>query len=277
MLDPRLNPYRRDIAAAHLRGQVETAHFVEGMRYEIREPLADLRRDPAHEAALDTQALKGERVMVYEITDEGWAWGQLETDGYVGYLSANALGPTGAVPTHRVAVPRTFGFPAADIKLPPMIALPMGAGIAVTRTSAGFAVDDFGWHYPLDHLTAIPATAPDFVAMAGMFLKVPYLWGGKSSLGIDCSGLVQVALNASGLACPRDSYMQEKTLGSPVTLAQMQRGDLVFWKGHVAIASGEKTLIHANAHHMMVVEEPASEAIARIKAAGSDITSIKRL
>src|SRR5512139_2481057 len=125
MLDPRLNAFRPDIAAAHLRGQVEAARFVEGTTYEVIEPIADLRRDPAHEAALDTQTLKGERITVYEMTEEGWAWGQLEVDGYVGYLSANALGPVGAAPTHRVSVPRTFGFPAANIKLPPMIALPM--------------------------------------------------------------------------------------------------------------------------------------------------------
>src|SRR3569623_1715131 len=122
MLDPRLNPFRPDIAAAHLRGKVEAAHFVEGAVYEVIEPVADLRRDPAHEAALDTQALKGERITVYEISEEGWAWGQLESDGYVGYVSANALGPAGATPTPRVAVPRTFGFPAANIKLPPMLA-----------------------------------------------------------------------------------------------------------------------------------------------------------
>lgn len=277
MLDPRLNAFRRDIAAVHLRGQVEAAHFVEGTVYEVVEPIADLRRAPAHEAALDTQALKGERVTVYEMSEEGWAWGQLESDGYVGYLSANALGPPGPEPTHHISVPRTFGFPAADIKLPPMIALPMGARLAVARTTDMFAVDGYGWHYPLGHVAPLDATHDDFVAIAEMFAGVPYLWGGKSSLGIDCSGLVQLALNTAGQPCPRDSYMQEQLLGSAVTLANLQRGDLVFWKGHVAIARDAQTLIHANAHHMMVVVESASEAIARIAAAGSDITSVKRL
>lgn len=277
MLDPRLNPYRPDLAAAHLRGQVDAAQFVDGTVYEVSEPLADLRREPAHEAALDTQALKGERVTVYEMSEEGWAWGQLENDGYVGYLSANALGPVGPRPTHRVAVPRTFGFPAAEIKLPPMIALPMGAGIAVTSRTDKFAIDGYGWHYPLTHVAPLTTRHDDFVAIAGMFLNVPYLWGGKSSLGIDCSGLVQLALNTAGLPCPRDSYMQERVLGAAVPLAGLRRGDLVFWKGHVAIAVDGETLVHANAHHMMVVVEPAAEAIARIKAAGSDVTSVKRL
>lgn len=277
MLDPRLNPYRRDIAAAHLRGQVEAVRFVEGKTYEVIEPIVDLRREPAHEAALDTQALKGERVTVYETSEEGWAWGQLASDGYVGYLSANALGPAGAAPTHRVCVPRTFGFPAANIKLPPMIALPMGARVAVTRTTDIFAVDGYGWHYPLGHVTPLATNQGDFVAIAEMFASVPYLWGGKSSLGIDCSGLVQLALQTAGQTSPRDTYMQESALGSAVVLADLRRGDLVFWKGHVAIACDARMLIHANAHHMMVVVEPIADAISRFKAAGSEVTSVRRL
>jgi cell wall-associated NlpC family hydrolase len=277
MLDPRLNPFRPDIAAAHLRGKVEAAHFVEGTTYEVIEPIADLRRDPAHEAALDTQALKGERVTVYEMSEEGWAWGQLETDGYVGYLSANALGPAGAAPTHRVCVPRTFGFPAANIKLPPMIALPMGAGIAVTGTAGPFALDGYGWHYPLGHVAPLGTGQADFVAIAEMFLSVPYLWGGKSSLGIDCSGLVQIALQTAGRTCPRDTYMQEQALGAPVAIPDIRRGDLVFWKGHVAVARDAETMIHANAHHMMVAIEPIADAIARIRAGGSEVTSVKRV
>jgi cell wall-associated NlpC family hydrolase len=277
MLDPRLNPFRPDIAAAHLRGKVEAAHFVEGTTYEVIEPIADLRRDPAHEAALDTQALKGERVTVYEMSEEGWAWGQLETDGYVGYLSANALGPAGAAPTHRVCVPRTFGFPAANIKLPPMIALPMGAGIVIAKTTDSFAVDGYGWHYPLNHVAPIEDKHSDFVAIAEMFVSAPYLWGGKSWLGIDCSGLVQLALQTAGQTCPRDTYMQEQALGRPVALGSIRRGDLVFWKGHVAIARDAETMIHANAHHMMTAIEPIADAVARIKAAGSEVTSVRRV
>ncbi len=276
-LDPRLNPYRRDIAARHLQGRVEAAQFVDGTVLEVIEPIADLRREPAHEAALDTQALKGERVTVYEMSDEGWAWGQLESDGYVGYLSANALGPAGPLPTHRVCVPRTFGFPGPDIKLPPMIALPMGAKIEIVRETERFALDAFNWHYPLAHVAPLSRRVPDFVAVAENFLGVPYLWGGKSSLGIDCSGLVQIALQTGGLPCPRDTYMQESALGQPKSLGELRRGDLIFWKGHVGIASDATTLLHANAYHMMVVKEPVTEAVTRIKRAGSDVTSVKRL
>jgi cell wall-associated NlpC family hydrolase len=243
----------------------------------VIEPIAGLRRAASHEARLDTQALMGERVMIYEMTDEGWAWGQLEADGYVGWLSANALRAPGAAPTHKVSVPRTLGFSGPDIKLAPVAALPMGATLAIVRQDERFAVTAAGWHLPVVHLAPIKARQPDFVAVAETMLSVPYLWGGKTSLGIDCSGLVQVALQAAGHTCPRDSDLQELTLGKLSSLSDLRRGDLIFWNGHVAIARDATTLIHANAHHMMVAIEPAAGAIARIKAAGSEITSVKRI
>jgi cell wall-associated NlpC family hydrolase len=275
--DPRTNPFRPDLAAKHLEGQVEAQQFVEGTLHEVLDPITDLRREPSHEAPLGTQALKGERVTVYETTKEGWAWGQLESDGYVGFLSANALGALGPAPTHRVCVPRTFGFLGPDIKLPPMIALPMGARIDIVRQDKRFAINAFGWHFPLAHVAPLAATQTDFVAVAETLLSAPYLWGGKTSLGIDCSGLVQISLQTAGMVCPRDSDMQECVLGQSVSLAELQRGDLVFWKGHVAIARDATRLIHANAHHMMVAIEPLREAITRIKRAGNDVTNVKRI
>jgi cell wall-associated NlpC family hydrolase len=232
---------------------------------------------PSHEARLDTQTLFGDVVTVYETNDEGWAWGQLESDNYVGWLSANALGAPGEAPTHIVAVPRTLAFPGPDIKLTPTAALPLGARLVVTQQDERFAVAAQGWHLPVTHLSPLKVHEPDFVAVAEEFLHTPYLWGGKTSLGLDCSGLVQISLQAAGIACPRDSDMQEMTLGKLSTLGELRRGDLVFWKGHVAVACDEETLLHANAHHMMVAMEPAAEAVARIKAAGSDITSVKRI
>jgi hypothetical protein len=247
------------------------------MSHQVIDPIADLRREPAHEAALDTQALFGERVTVVETTDEGWVRGRLETDGYVGWLSANALGPVGPTPTHKVIAPRTFGFPGPDINLPPMIALPMGAALPIVRQTERFAINGYGWHFPAGHLAPIAAKQPDFVAVAESFLNAPYLWGGKSSLGIDCSGLVQISLQAAGFASPRDSGIQEQALGKALPLSDLKRGDLIFWKGHVAIARDATTLIHANAHHMMVAFEPVAKALARIEAADSEITSVKRL
>jgi cell wall-associated NlpC family hydrolase len=276
-LDPRINPFRPEIAAKYLEGQVEAAHFVEGARHEVIEPIAAMRRTPSHEARLDTQALMGERVVVYETTDEGWAWGQLESDGYVGWLSANALGNPGKAPTHKVAVPRTLGFPGPDIKLAPAVALPMGASVVIVRQDERFGITANGWHLPSMHLAPIKARQPDFVAVAEEFLHAPYLWGGKTSLGIDCSGLLQVTLQAAGHACPRDADLQELSLGKLSSLSNLRRGDLVFWKGHVAVACDGESLLHANAHHMAVAIEPVAEAVARIKVAGSDVTSVKRL
>jgi cell wall-associated NlpC family hydrolase len=276
-LDPRLHPFRPELAAKYLQGQVEAQRFVEGARYGVIEPVADVRRAPSQDAPLDTQALLGECIVVYEITPDGWAWGQLEDDGYVGWLSANALGAPGPAPTHKVSALRTLAFPGADIKLPPATTLPLGARVAIVRQDERFLVTASGWHLPFAHLSPIKARTQDFVGVAENFLNTPYQWGGKTSFGIDCSGLVQVSLQAAGIACPRDSDMQELTLGVLSSARQLRRGDLVFWKGHVAIAHDSERLIHANAHHMMVEIEPMAAAIARIKAAGSEVTSVKRV
>lgn len=276
-LDPRLHPYRADLAARHLQGQVDARRFVEGTPYEIIEPVVGLRREPSHDARLDTEVLFGERVTVYDISGEGWAWGQIESDGYVGWLSANALARPGPVATHKVTAVRTLAFPAADIKAPPLAGLPMGARLAIARQDERFAVTASGWHLPASHLAPVSAAQPDFVAVAERFLGVPYLWGGKTSLGLDCSALVQIALQAAGLACPRDSDLQEQALGARLAFDDLRRGDLVFWKGHVAIVRDGNTLIHANAHHMAVAIEPVTEAVARIRTAGSEPTSVRRL
>src|SRR5262249_28511083 len=161
-----------------------------------------------------------------------------------------------------------FAFAGPDIKLPPAVALPMGARVAVTRQDERFAVTALGWHIPEVYLGPVKMRQPDFVTVAERFIDTPYLWGGKTSLGLDCSGFVAVSLQAGGKSWPRDSDMQELSLGKLSSLASVRRGDLVFWKGHVAIAIDPETLIHANAHHMMVAVEPTADAITRIKAAG---------
>ena len=275
--DPRITPARPDLAAAHLRGKVEAGQYVEGTVQEVITGIAPVRNGPSHSATQVTEALRGERVTVYETDDEGWAWGQLAGDGYVGWLPSAALLAPAATPTHQVAALRSLVFPAPSIKSPPMDGLPLGAQVAVASEQDNFAVLVSGGYVPKQHLVALDTHETEFVAVAERFVGAPYLWGGKSSLGIDCSGLIQVALHACGIACPRDSDMQEKALGKPISLAGLQAGDLIFWKGHVAIARGRNSLIHANAHHMAVAIEPVAEALARIGATGSQVTSVRRL
>jgi cell wall-associated NlpC family hydrolase len=280
MDDPRLTPARPDLAAKYLEGKVNAARFVEGEVFEIVDTLAPVREAPASDSLLSTQALKGERVTIYDRTGEGWAWGQLNSDGYVGWLPDRALATPAATPTHKVTAIRTFAFPGPSIKLPPAETLVMGALVSVIRDEGSFAVTREGWYLPRQHLGGIDRFVEDFVAVAERFVGTPYLWGGKSSCGIDCSGLVQVALNAAGTGCPRDSDLQQEGLGrllGPDESSQLKRGDLMFWKGHVAIVCDAGTIVHANAHHMATTIENTADAIARIKAAGSEITAIKRL
>ena len=273
MDDPRLTPARPDLAAKYLEGKVKAARFVEGEEFEITDAIAPLREAPSPDAALLTQALKGERVTIYDRTGEGCAWGQLNSDGYVGWLPDRALSKPGDetdAQGHRapdVRLSRPLDQAAADRDAGDgalLSVIARGRRVRRHRARAGICRASI--------VGGIDGYEKDFVAVAERFVGTPYLWGGKSSLGIDCSGLVQVSLNAAGTGCPRDSDMQQDGLGRRLRLAEsshLQRGDLIFWKGHVAIVRDADTIVHANAHHMATVIENTREAIARIKAAAA--------
>ncbi len=287
--DPRLTPARPDLASAALRGQVEAPRFVEGEARVVVVPLADVRRHPRPDAPLDTQALRGERVTLFD-ENEGWGWVQLAADGYVGYVAAAALGRPGAAATHRVATNRTFVYPAADMKRAVLEALPLGAQVTVAQVAVAEVAggdDAFsrlagGGFVFAPHLVPVAEAAADFVATAERLLHVPYLWGGRSPLGIDCSGLVQLSLACAGVSAPRDADLQEQAVGRRVVVADdmagLRRGDLVFWRGHVGIMQDGVTLLHANAQAMRVASEPLRQAVDRIRQTSqSSMSSVRRL
>jgi len=284
-LDPRLNAFRPDLADARLQGRVEAARFVDGEDFRVIASQAPVRRAPAADAPLDTEALRGELVRVFDTTDDGWCWVQLAADKYVGYMPREALAAPQPAPTHKVTARATFAFARPDIKSPPLAALPLGAAVAVTGEAedhnARYALIAPAGAVVMQHLAPLAGYATDWTAIAETFLGTPYLWGGKTGIGIDCSGLAQVALQACGIACPRDTYMQERAIGVALPLQsglpKLQRGDLVFWRGHVGIMRDAESLLHANAHHMAVVIEPLAAALARHERAGLAVSAVRRV
>lgn len=265
--DRRLNAYRPDLAEARLAGIVAAERYTEGEPARVAVPVAALRPRPEAAAGIDTELLFGETVRVLDRAS-GWAWAKADADGYVGYLPETALGPAGAA-SHVVTAPRSFAYTGADLRTPAAFALSMGSRLTIVGESEArgtrYLTLERGQSVVAAHCRPIgePAEA-DYVAVAARFLETPYLWGGRSGFGIDCSGLVQLAMAMAGKSAPRDSDMQAEGLGTPIAREELRRGDLVFWKGHVAIMEDEATILHANGHTMSVAREGLEEAIRRI-------------
>lgn len=278
--DPRRHAWREDLAAESLRGQVEVPRYAAGEPHHVIRPAIALRREPQFTASIETEALFGEAVIVYDIA-AGWAWGQLERDRYVGYLPADALRRGAAATTHRVSAIGTFIYSAADIKAPPLMHLSLNAQLAVVERQERFSRLAGGGFAVNRHISERDRYARDFVDVAERLIGTPYLWGGRTRLGLDCSGLVQIAMEAAGLRCPRDTDMQQAELGSevlvPASLEGLQRGDLVFWRGHVGIMVDGLMIVHANAHHMAVAVEPLAVAVERIRKSEGGMASVRRL
>jgi hypothetical protein len=278
-LDPRLNAYREDLAAVSLQDRFRAPRYSEGELRQIAAPAAPIRVAPHFDAPLATEALCGEVVTVYEFR-EGWAWVQLHGDGYVGYTTVDCLSGVIEENSHRVSARLTYLYPAPDMKRPPITRLSFSCTVAPVGGLEGRFVEiSRGGFIFADHLVGIRERAKDFVRVAEQFTGAPYLWGGKTAVGIDCSGLVQIALTAAGIPCMRDADMQMHSAGEPMdpsNLEAIQRGDLLFWQGHVAIAQSADWMVHASGHHMQVVVEPIRRAIERTAEAGSPLIAILR-
>jgi len=273
MADKRVTPVRADLAAAHLKGKVDAPRYAEGKKFSIGAGRAALRVRPTDDAAQDSELLFGESFTVYDRAN-GWVWGQAANDLYVGYLRESALMTPFTAEANVTALMAPV-FAAADLKTPVRELLPLNAAVPFKGRQGDYVkIADGAWLHQR-HLE--PLGQKDFVAVAKRFVGAPYVWGGKTAAGLDCSGLIQTALQAVGKAAPRDTDMMEKALGELTALSQVRRGDLVFWKGHLGVMLDESRLLHANAFHMVVAIEPLDVAVERIKAVAGPVTSVKRL
>jgi cell wall-associated NlpC family hydrolase len=285
-LDPRIHPWRPDLADERLRGRVEAKRFVAGTPHRVAVGSAPMTGSPDATARRTSEVLFGEPFTLFEAAD-GWAWGQNGTDGYVGYVPLSALGEPVGAPTHRVSALRSFLYPDPDLKTPPRDALSLGSAVTVVGQEGNWcAVAGGGWVFgkhlvPVGQPAAPQIGHADPAATARRLLGVPYLWGGRTSLGIDCSGLVQLALGCAGIPAPRDSDQQRASVGTLVSPdgagVAYRRGDIVFFPGHVGIMEDDTRLIHATAFTMSVTVEPLSDVVARVDPTrGGGILAVRR-
>jgi cell wall-associated NlpC family hydrolase len=280
MTDPRTTPARPDLAADFLQGKVQSQRFVSGIAKTVIAGRAPLHVEPSRESMRDSELLYGERFTVYE-DKAGWVWGQAARDGYVGYTPSSSLGDAGPPADHRIIALSTPLLRHASLKTSPIDMLPLNARVKVIgREAKCLQVEGGGFVYE-KHIAPLSYRAPDWVAVAERFLGVPYVWGGRTLAGLDCSGLIQTALEAGGIEVPRDSDQQEAALPHNVAataeLDNLQRGDILFWTEHVGVLLDETRLLHANGFYGEVAIEPLRVAVARIEATANAITSIKRL
>lgn len=268
MLDRRLHAFRPDLAEAGLEGEVQALRFVAGTPARVAVPVIGLRPQPDLARGIDTELLFGEDVTVFERAD-GWCWVKAASDGYVGYLPEEALSEIQAEPTHIVTVQRTFVYPEPELRKPYKGILSMGSRVRIVSEAEArgnhYVVLEDGTAIFSKHVQPISAgIGGDYIDIAARFIETPYLWGGRSGLGIDCSGLIQLAMQMTGRTAPRDTDMQAAGLGEVIDRSELRHGDLVFWKGHVAIMEDPQTILHANGHTMTVARENFEAAVKRI-------------
>ena len=281
-LDPRRHAYRDDLADKALQGLIAPRRFVEGEPWCVAAPSTPVRPAPRPDGDRDTEALAGEALTVFEVR-EGWAWGQLARDRYVGYIAEADL-TRGAPPaaTHVITSPSALVYAEPTARAPALATRYLASRVTACAELDGFVELATGGYVGHPHVAPLGDHSPDVVATAGTFLKAPYLWGGKTVAGVDCSGLIQLCLDRAAIDCPRDTDMQQADLPGALdtaaeTLPPLQRGDLVYWRGHVAMMIDETNAIHATAHVMSVTIEPVLDIAARARGDGPIAAAVKRL
>lgn len=275
--DPRLHAFRPDLADIGLAGRVIAGHYADPVMLRCVVPQVAMRAVPDAAAPATSELLYGETFSVVERRGD-WCWGYGCHDCYVGYVPSSAVKIAGA-PTHRVCMPQALVFAEPDIKSPLRVTLPLGAGVVAGDRAGNFWPLAEGGFVHHRHIGELTPGYRDPIALGQLFLGTPYLWGGRTRAGIDCSGFIQTLLTAIGQPAPRDSDMQRDALGVAVELGAIATRDLVFFPGHVGIMASETELLHANAFWMSTVIEPLADVVTRLQDAGHDtpITAVKRV
>jgi cell wall-associated NlpC family hydrolase len=280
-LDPRTHVFRPDLADASLRGVVEAKRYVEPVIRQCIRGILPLLAAPSPDARQVSQIRYGEFLDVFEQREDGFAWVQNRSDHYVGYIpSKDALRDCIADLSYRIKVLQTFIYPEPDLKSLPIDMLTLGSYVQLGESKDRFITLVSGGYVFAGHIApTADVLTPDYVFTAGRMIATPYLWGGRTPQGIDCSGLVQLALDMAAIEVPRDSDQQREALGAPLERhwrdTSWRRGDLVFFPGHVGIMTGTDHMIHANAYAMGVAVEPLFDVVTRDR--GMEILAMGRL
>ncbi|WP_208441337.1 C40 family peptidase [Bartonella raoultii] len=266
--DPRLHAFREDLADKRLETEVTAQRFVQGEKRRVNVPVAGLFKENNKKSEMQTECLFGEELLIFE-HGETMSWGQSLKDNYVGYIDTKALCTSTVKQTHTVSVPRTFRYFQADLHGPMECPLSMGSKVTVVDEvevhKTLYSILENGRAITSNHLSPIGHVYKDYVTVAEMFIRTPYLWGGASGFGLDCSGFIQLSMMMTGQMVLRDTDMQQKTIGTPLSENdKLQRGDLIFWQGHAAIMVDHENIIHANGFSMDVIIEPLEKVITRI-------------